>query len=79
MYYRGAEAAVITYDITSESSFARAKDWLHEVVANVDDDLGAYIKKKDSITMTLADQIFPPLPQYWPLLATNSIWSSYDK
>ncbi|XP_010519704.1 PREDICTED: ras-related protein Rab5-like [Tarenaya hassleriana] len=31
MYYRGAAAAVVIYDITSTDSFARAKQWVEEV------------------------------------------------
>ena len=31
MYYRGAKAAIIVYDITSLSSFARAKAWVLEL------------------------------------------------
>ncbi|KAF5737718.1 GTP binding protein [Tripterygium wilfordii] len=31
MYYRGAAAAIITYDITSTDSFNRAKKWVQEL------------------------------------------------
>jgi Ras-related protein Rab-5C len=31
MYYRGAAAAVIVYDITSEESFTRAQTWVKEL------------------------------------------------
>ncbi|XP_075090865.1 ras-related protein RHN1 isoform X2 [Nicotiana tabacum] len=31
MYYRGAAAAIIVYDITSSDSFARAKKWVQEL------------------------------------------------
>lgn len=31
MYYRGAAAAIIVYDITSTDSFARAKKWVQEL------------------------------------------------
>lgn len=31
MYYRGAQAAVIVYDITSKKSFSRAIDWVKEL------------------------------------------------
>ncbi|KAF3670771.1 Ras-related protein RABF2a [Capsicum annuum] len=31
MYYRGAAAAIIVYDITSPDSFARAKKWVQEL------------------------------------------------
>merc|ERR1719198_1963557 len=31
MYYRGAAAAIVVYDITSEESFERAKSWVKEL------------------------------------------------
>eukprot|EP00043_Microstomoeca_roanoka_P027061 m.13524 g.13524 ORF g.13524 m.13524 type:complete len:202 (-) comp7296_c0_seq1:373-978(-) len=31
MYYRGAQAAIVVYDITSEASFLRAKSWVKEL------------------------------------------------
>ena len=31
MYYRGAAAAIIVYDITSQASYARAKTWVREL------------------------------------------------
>merc|ERR1711982_120126 len=31
MYYRGAQAAIVVYDITSMDSFERAKSWIKEL------------------------------------------------
>ncbi|EGD81873.1 RAB5C protein [Salpingoeca rosetta] len=31
MYYRGAQAAIVVYDITSHASFLRAKSWVKEL------------------------------------------------
>ncbi|KAJ0060425.1 hypothetical protein NL108_010196, partial [Boleophthalmus pectinirostris] len=31
MYYRGAQAAIVVFDITSAESFARAKTWVMEL------------------------------------------------
>ncbi|KAH3708318.1 hypothetical protein DPMN_067765 [Dreissena polymorpha] len=31
MYYRGAQAAVVVYDITSQKSFTRAVSWIKEL------------------------------------------------
>ncbi|MBA0598627.1 hypothetical protein Gorai_008383, partial [Gossypium raimondii] len=31
MYYRGAAAAIIVYDITNQASFERAKKWVQEL------------------------------------------------
>ena len=31
MYYRGAQAAIVVYDITSMDSFERAKAWIKEL------------------------------------------------
>lgn len=35
MYYRGAKAAVIVYDIESKNSFDRAKDWISGTKFNI--------------------------------------------
>ncbi|KAK4473508.1 hypothetical protein MN116_002870 [Schistosoma mekongi] len=34
MYYRGAQAAVVVYDITNQDSFDRAKSWVNELNKN---------------------------------------------
>uniref|UniRef100_A0AC35U4G6 Ras-related protein Rab-5C n=1 Tax=Rhabditophanes sp. KR3021 TaxID=114890 RepID=A0AC35U4G6_9BILA len=31
MYYRGAQAAIVVYDITNEDSFTKAKNWVKEL------------------------------------------------
>jgi Ras-related protein Rab-5C len=31
MYYRGAQAAIVVYDITNRETFGRAKTWLNEL------------------------------------------------
>ena len=31
MYYRGAQAAIVVYDITSQDTFGRAKNWIKEL------------------------------------------------
>jgi len=31
MYYRGAQAAIVVYDITNQESFAKAKNWIKEL------------------------------------------------
>jgi len=31
MYYRGAQAAIVVYDVTSQESFARAQKWVSEL------------------------------------------------
>jgi small GTP-binding protein len=31
MYYRGAQAAIVVYDITNAESFERAKNWVKEL------------------------------------------------
>lgn len=35
MYYRNASAAIICFDITSEDSFTKMKDWVDELKQNV--------------------------------------------
>ncbi|PWN51052.1 ras-domain-containing protein [Violaceomyces palustris] len=43
MYYRGSNAAVIVYDITSESSFMDIKTWIEELRKNMSSDLVVHI------------------------------------
>ncbi|XP_071480499.1 ras-related protein Rab-22A-like [Diadema setosum] len=31
MYYRGAAAAIVVYDITSQTSFSKVRDWIREL------------------------------------------------
>ncbi|XP_048752869.1 ras-related protein Rab-22A-like isoform X1 [Ostrea edulis] len=39
MYYRGAAAAIIVYDITREATFRTVKDWVRELKRNCTTDL----------------------------------------
>jgi len=39
MYYRGASAALLIYDVTSASSFNKVKDWVNELRVNVPEDI----------------------------------------
>lgn len=39
MYYRGAHAAIVVYDITNANSFARAKDWVDELLTQAPPDI----------------------------------------
>ena len=41
LYYRGAAAAAIVYDITSEDSFRKAKHWVSELQKNAGSSIGA--------------------------------------
>ncbi|PWN33367.1 uncharacterized protein FA14DRAFT_109115, partial [Meira miltonrushii] len=43
MYYRGANAAVIVYDITNPHSFEDVKTWIDELRQNVHSDLVIHI------------------------------------
>ena len=40
LYYRGAGAAVVMYDITSAETFTKAKYWVTELQKNAPDNLG---------------------------------------
>jgi GTPase SAR1 family protein len=31
MYYRGAQAAIVVYDVTNQDTFSRAKNWVKEL------------------------------------------------
>jgi len=39
MYYRGAAAALLVYDVTDEESFEQVKDWVKELRHNSTDDV----------------------------------------
>ena len=39
LYYRGAHAAAVVYDITNEDSFARAKYWIKELQSKASGDI----------------------------------------
>jgi len=39
MYYRGASAALLVYDITSATSFNKVKEWVNELKLNVPEDI----------------------------------------
>ena len=36
MYYRGAQAAIVVYDITNADTFERAKSWVKELQRQVE-------------------------------------------
>jgi len=40
LYYRGASAAAVVYDITNEDTFAKAKHWVSELRKNAGGNLG---------------------------------------
>jgi Ras-related protein Rab-5C len=46
MYYRGAAAALVVYDITAADSFKRARFWISELVANSPDTVIALVGNK---------------------------------
>lgn len=46
MYYRGAAAALVVYDITVYDSFDRARFWIKELLANSPDTLIALVGNK---------------------------------
>ena len=41
LYYRGASAAAVVYDVTSPDSFSKAKYWVSELQKNASGDIGA--------------------------------------
>lgn len=47
MYYRGAQAAIVVYDIQNQDSFQRAKTWVKELHKQVS--LHKKQKKKTNI------------------------------
>ena len=49
MYYRGAAAALVVYDITSEESFERAKYWVRELSSNSPETVIAVVGNKNDL------------------------------
>ncbi|CAM0135932.1 unnamed protein product [Umbelopsis sp. WA50703] len=43
MYYRGAHAAILVYDITSEESFLDMNSWVEELKKNMTEDLVIHV------------------------------------
>ena len=43
IFYRGANAVFLTYDITRKSSFANLEDWLKEIRQNSNPDIIIYL------------------------------------
>jgi small GTP-binding protein len=39
MYYRGASAAIVVYDICSPQSFSKVKEWVNELKLNIQDEI----------------------------------------
>jgi GTPase SAR1 family protein len=39
MYYRGAKAAILVFDVTNEESFGRSMSWLRDLKAHADPDV----------------------------------------
>jgi small GTP-binding protein len=39
MYYRGAKAAILVFDVTNEESFRRSMSWLRDLKAHADPDV----------------------------------------
>ena len=40
LYYRGASAAAVVYDVTNPESFSKAKYWVSELQKNASGDIG---------------------------------------
>lgn len=51
MYYRGAAAAIVVYDITSTSSFNRAKTWVKELQRQGSQDVVIALAGKSSFVL----------------------------
>ena len=43
MYFKGAEAALVVYDMTHEKSFAKAQKWVKELRDSEDNDVITYL------------------------------------
>jgi len=50
MYYRGAQAAIVVYDIQNQDSFQRAKTWVKELHKQVSVSSSAFNIKVNAIS-----------------------------
>lgn len=50
MYYRGAKAAIIVYDITCKVSFDKAKQWLQEISKVLTDTIFIFVGNKSDLS-----------------------------
>jgi len=58
LYYRGASAAAVVYDITNEDTFAKAKHWVSELQKNAGGNLGIRLLRR-TCCMSEVDRIAP--------------------
>jgi len=49
MYYRGAKAAIIVYDITCRLSFDKAKQWMHDISNILTDAIILFVGNKSDL------------------------------
>ncbi|KAI5124804.1 hypothetical protein M0805_005436 [Coniferiporia weirii] len=89
MYYRGANAALLLYDITNASTFDDVRGWLEELKKNCSSDLIIYIVgskadlhrsrqvTSDRVRLSLARWFPPPRPPSPPVPAPQPSTLSY--
>ena len=70
MYYRGAQAAIVVYDVTSTDTFARAKTWVKELQRQANPNIVIALagNKADLASKRTVDQ---------EVSAGNLVWSDY--
>ncbi len=56
LYYRGASAAAVVFDVTSPESFAKAQHWVKELQKNAGGDIGA---RSDSLSCCVLAIVLP--------------------
>ena len=59
MYYRGASAAMLVYDITNPKSLADSREWVNELRANTDHDTCAGRGQREGLSAHL-HALLPP-------------------
>ena len=64
MYYRGAAAALVVYDITSQDSFERAKYWVKELLMNSNDNIVIALTGNKCDLVYLCHPFLCSLPEY---------------
>uniref|UniRef100_I3M882 small monomeric GTPase n=1 Tax=Ictidomys tridecemlineatus TaxID=43179 RepID=I3M882_ICTTR len=73
MYYRGAQAAIVVYDITNTDTFARAKNWVKELQRQASPNIVIALAGNKADLASKRAVEFQPLPHFLSILFLASV------